>query len=329
VRALGWLAVAAWALCASDAGARKAAATPAGLAPAREHAPAGGVQVLRAPLRGRVRISTGTFEMGTSSRETLDVLRLCEAPTLSPMPAKQAVFASLCDEQHVHAELRLEGQPHQVTLSAFDLDRTEVRVGDYARCVEVGACAAPGFSPGDARFDRRDYPVTLVRWEDAARYCAWADARLPTEAEWEFAARGATRRVFPWGDAYNPHLANHGSSGPTVAAYVSDETDATDGYTLLAPVGSFPDGATPEGALDMAGNVSEWVADFWDQPDDNGYGYASDAAVDPQGPLHGVDHVVRGGSYASGPPWIRSASRGRIHLSRSADVGFRCAADAR
>ncbi|HEY8086660.1 MAG TPA: SUMF1/EgtB/PvdO family nonheme iron enzyme, partial [Polyangiaceae bacterium] len=190
-------------------------------------------------------------------------------------------------------------------------------------------CSAPGFVSSDLRFNRPDYPVTQVRWEDAARYCAWAGGRLPTEAEWELAARGPARRVFPWGDVYDAHLANHGSGGGAVAAYVSDETDATDGFALLAPVGSFPDGATPQGVLDMAGNVAEWVSDFWDIPDENGYGYGSDAAVDPLGPPHGVEHVIRGGSFASAPPWLRTASRGRIRLSRSADVGFRCAADAR
>ena len=223
--------------------------------------------------------------------------------------------------------LRTEGQKHEVTLAAFDIDRTEVRVADYERCVAVGVCTAPGFAAGDARFDRADFPVTLVRWEDAAAYCAWAGGRLPTEAEWEYAARGERRRIFPWGDAYNPHLANHGAGGTGFRAF--DDTDASDGFAVLAPVGSFPDGATPLGVLDMAGNVAEWVSDFWGDPDDDGYGYSSLPASDPRGPITGVFHVVRGGSYESAAAWVRTATRGRLFLPRAATVGFRCAADAR
>jgi formylglycine-generating enzyme required for sulfatase activity len=284
--------------------------------------PARGVQALRPPLHGRVRIASGTFEMGSATRDLFDFLKLCESPTQSTVPVKQAIWARLCEEGEVKTDFRLEGQRHQVTLRAFDIDRIEVRVADYDRCVVAGACDPPGFAADDPRFRDPSFPVTQVKWQDAVAYCAWAGGRLPTEAEWEFAARGEVRRTFPWGDVYNPHLVNHGS-------WAFDETDASDGYALLAPVGSFPDGATPEGILDLAGNAAEWVSDFWGDPDENGYGYSSLAAVDPLGPPTGVYHVVRGGSYASAPPWLRTASRWRIKLPRSAEVGFRCAADAR
>jgi formylglycine-generating enzyme required for sulfatase activity len=299
-----------------------------GLDPARDHAPARGVVALRAPLAGRVRIPGGTFEMGSTAREMFAALRTCESPTQSPLPDKQALYASRCDAPEVKTDLRQEGEVHEVTLPPFDFDRTEVRVADYARCVAAGHCVAPGFVPGDARFDRPDYPVTLVRWDDAVSYCEWAGGRLPTEAEWELAARGPARRVFPWGDTYNPHLANHGAGGVPVP-YDFDETDATDGFAYLAPVGSFPDGATPEGVLDLAGNVAEWVSDFWSEPDDNGYGYSSLPAVSPRGPITGVYHVVRGGSYESAAAWIRGAARSERILPRAATVGFRCAADVR
>src|SRR6202044_167798 len=164
-------------------------------------------------------------------------LRLCESPTSSPFATKQAIYAPLCDDTEVKNELRFEGQTHEVTLATFDLDRTEVRVAEYGRCVAAGRCVAPGFVPGDPRFDRPDYPVTLVRREDAASYCAWA-----------------------------------GGAPPPLDF---DETDSSDGFTYLAPVGSFPDGATPLGVLDLAGNVAEWVSDFWGDSDENGYGYSS------------------------------------------------------
>jgi len=323
--ACAWLV--AIASLTTDAGGRERRTLSAGLDAPVERAPARGVQSLRPPIAGRVRIAAGTFEMGSSAREMIEALRLCESPTKSPFATKQAVYALQCDEAEVKNELRIEGQAHEVTLAAFDLDRTEVRVADYARCVGAGRCVAPGFVPGDPRFDRPDLPVTLVRWEDAASYCAWAGGRLPTEAEWEFAARGPERRVFPWGDEYNPHLVNHGAGGgPILASF--DETDASDGFAYLAPVGSFPDGATPQGVLDMAGNVAEWVSDFWGDSDENGYGYSSLSAVDPRGPITGVYHVVRGGSYESAAAWLRSAARSGHILPRTATVGFRCAADA-
>jgi formylglycine-generating enzyme required for sulfatase activity len=231
-----------------------------------------------------------------------------------------------------------ETHAHDVTVSSFELDRTEVTVADYSRCVAAEVCEPPGFAPGDPRFDRPDLPVTYVRWEDASAYCGWVGARLPTEAEWEFAARGPTEpvaghpqtsgRQFPWGNIYNPHLCNHGALAP-------DATDRTDGFAGLAPVGSFPDGATPLGILDLAGNVAEYVSDFFELADEGGFGYPPASQVNPKGPKTGIFHAVRGGSYLSGAAWVRAMSRDRrgaptegIGVPRSPTVGFRCAADA-
>lgn len=290
-----------------------------GLDPATTTAPAEGVKLLRLAPAGRVRIPGGTFTMGSTLREMARAIVLCQ----------REVRAPLCHDGDVLAMVNAEGIAHPVTLASFEMDRTEVRVADYARCVSSGACAPADISPTDGRFARPDLPVTHVRWDDAVSYCHWKgggggrDGRLPSEAEWEYAARGVEGRTFPWGNLYNPHLANHGS-------LADDSTDATDGFAGLAPVGSFPDGATPLGLLDMAGNAAEWVADVFEL-DDHGLPlpYADAAEVDPKPRAGaGMFHVVRGGSYVDGAMWLRGAARDTIGSARAAAVGFRCAADA-
>jgi hypothetical protein len=191
---------------------------------------------------------------------------------------------------------------HRVELDGFYLDQTEVtneQWNAYATFLGISLRTAPD-----------DHPVVDVNWPEAAEYCRWAGLRLPTEAEWEKGARGADARTYPWGETISGNHANYIDSG-----------DRFDNSTT--PVGLFPAGAAPSGALDMAGNVWEWVADWFDERS-----YGSSPTSNPRGPSSGEGRVLRGGSWINLPLSLRTSHRGaRDPVDRTNFIGFRCARD--
>lgn len=228
-------------------------------------------------------------------------------------------------------DIQRDEQPaHSVSMKGFWMDKLEVTNAMFALCVQAGACEPPQTFKSQAResyFNNpefNDYPVVYVTWFQADSYCKWAGRRLPTEAEWEYAARGSDFRTYPWGDE------RPDSSRGNFNYFVGDTTR----------VGNYPAGASPFGILDMAGNVAEWLSDYYD-----GDYYAQGANVNPTGP--GVrsqyfNRVVRGGTFQDVFKDVRLANRASVRGSNpqasdifstdylgefSPKIGFRCASD--
>ncbi len=196
--------------------------------------------------------------------------------------------------------------PRRVYLDAFWIDVHEVTNQQYSRFVEAVEYPPPPYLD-DRRYSQPDAPVVGVSWYDARAYCWWTHKRLPSEAEWEKAARGTQGRLFPWGDVYRPSQAN----------LLGEE----DGYADVAPVGHFPGGASPFGVQDMMGNVWEWCKDRYN-PD---Y-YQNLSERNPRGPRRGYYRVLRGGSWISSPDFVRGFVRDRLDpYARGIHFGFRCA----
>ncbi|MCC7118746.1 MAG: SUMF1/EgtB/PvdO family nonheme iron enzyme [Anaerolineales bacterium] len=202
-----------------------------------------------------------------------------------------------------------EGPEHIVYLDAFWIDRTEVTNAMFADCVDKKVCKDPGTSNRSSEYD--DHPVSTVAWDDAFRYCVWVGARLPTEAEWEKAARGPDGRLYPWGNELDEKR-----------YYL--ETEGQTSIPLNKPVGTYLEGASPYGVLDMAGGVFEWVNDFYSPS----Y-YQKSPESNPSGPPDGNKHVIRGGDYVDYD--LRTFTRysgGSSFFRTLKNLGFRCARDA-
>jgi len=197
---------------------------------------------------------------------------------------------------------RDETPAHTVHLKAYKIDKTEVTMGQYRLYMERTGKPAPKHMD-NKRFNQNDQPVVGVTWQEATDYCATLEKRLPTEAEWEKAARGADSRYYPWGNEPDEDKANIRGK--------------QDGYRYSAPVGIYPRGVSPFGILDLAGNAWEWTAD-WYQPHP-GNTYPND--------FYGEQfRVIKGGSWFSNMDLARIAVRGKsLPDRRNNYIGFRCA----
>ncbi len=210
----------------------------------------------------------------------------------------------------VRGSVEGQGDPDEepqktLIMPTFYIDRTEVTNAQYHACVDAFACTEPSDTTDYDDPSKASNPVVFVDWGQARDFCQWMNKYLPTEARWEMAARGDDGRVYPWGNSY-PDCAKANFSGCS-------------GHT--APVGTHPAGASLYGALDMAGNVYEWVNDRYSET------YYADAPMeDPLGPADGDLRVIRGGGFSSMPENIRVANRSYLSPDTGReDLGFRCA----
>lgn len=195
--------------------------------------------------------------------------------------------------------------PHTVTLTKpYCIDKTEITAGEYRKCVAAGACARNNCNAAHDEFI--SHPMNCVSWYEADAYCKWAGKRLPTEAEWEFAARGPKGLRHPWGNT-KPDDTKLFWSGKTSRVFHT------------APVGSYPKGASPFGVLDMEGNVSEWTADWFAK-------HPTESQVDPVGPSTGTLKILKGAAMDSGAFERDLGERASLAPDRSGvfERGIRC-----
>lgn len=262
--------------------------------------------------------------------QSLETIRVSETATLTVTPAETStptllpLQTELTDSHGVQMVLVPEGdflmganyeqaQPnelplHRVFLNAYYMDKYEVTNALYKECVDAGVCDRPVNVTKYNTAQYAQHPVTWVYWSMAKEYCEWRGSRLPAEAEWEKAARGTDRRIYPWGNGIDKTYANFDNA-------IGDTT----------PVGNYPKGVSRYGLYDMAGNVEEWVADWYGES----Y-YAISPDSNPTGPETGDYHILRGGSWRSGKYQITSSARDAYlpMFSENYYPGFRCAKDA-
>ena len=240
-------------------------------------------------------ISTQTYRVLTRAKDDMKMIYI---------PAGKFTMGS--DSSRSYSD---EKPKREVTLKAYLIDQYEVTNRQYALCVNKGVCSMPSLTKsstrssyyGNTNYD--NYPVINVSWAQASAYCQWVGGELPTEAQWEKAARGENGNKYPWGNKKpNSNLANYdGNMGDTTA------------------VGSYPNGASPYGVMDMAGNVWEWVRDWYKDS------YDENQTNNPIGPAKGGSRVIRGGGWGLTSWDVRSAYRyfSSPRDTRN-DVGFRC-----
>ena len=292
------------------------------------------ISTVKSAAKDMVYVPRGGFFMGIGDSEA-------EYKSIGKQCEKELGATKFCISFYL---LIRDARPgRQVYLDGFWIDRREVTVADYRRCVDRGACDVSPLIIGDTRYQRLDGPISNVTWNEASSFCKSQGKRLPTEAEWEKAARGTDGRRFPWGNVPRYSGANHGRLEDEVLlalhSYVSFSSralqpefieDDSDGARYTALAGSFPFGASPYGVTEMGGNVREWVMDFyWAGTDEkNGYadlGESRPARLEPK-PGFANEKVVRGGSWQLPLLFARANFRGHQALmGRHPDLGFRCA----
>lgn len=219
-------------------------------------------------------------------------------------PAGVFLMGSTTSESNAQRD---EMPQHQVRLDGFWVDITEVANQQYALCVDADSCASSSYASNE-KFNQPKQPVVGVSWYDAANYCQWAGGQLPTEAQWEYAARGETSKTFPWGED-RPNCT------------VANTQNCTDSTLLVSSL----DGESWLGAKDMAGNVWEWTSDWYDANYYAGLS-ASQPTLNPTGPTDGEYKVMRGGSWDLEWFYARSAYRNILNFptGKFQNVGFRC-----
>jgi formylglycine-generating enzyme required for sulfatase activity len=255
------------------------------------------------PAMAAAPVEKGAKELATGQKPSQETLAGVKPPegAMVVVPAGEFMMGSAAGDSDEQPE-------HKVYLDSFSMDVYEVTVGQYAAFLQAKGIDPPSDWKTMNQSANQKRPIANVDSTDASAYCKWAGKRLPTEAEWEKAARGTDGRLYPWGnDAPTPLHANFGKP-------------EWNNHAVLAPVGSFEAGKSPYGIYDMAGNVWEWVNDWYDY----NY-YKSSPSQNPTGPSKGGTKAIRGGSWYSNPRAIRSANRSLISPTDQGLNGFRCA----
>ncbi len=266
-----------------------------------------------AQAREAVFIAAGWFTMGSESADLDYARRLC---VRERMPA--ALRLRGCAGEELFSN---EAPTRRVFVSGYRIDRYEASRADYAACLQHGDCEPPLRDVQHPGLTAPWHPISGITWSQAETYCRFHGGRLPTEAEWERAARGDSGRRFPWGRFYNETLANHGVPAPALEP-AEGQPSREDGVLHAAPVRAFADAASPHGLVQMAGNVWEWTAD--------GYVPRSlqSTHIDPREPRGAGLRVIRGGSFHSPAFALRVTHReARPETAAFVDVGVRCAYD--
>lgn len=245
-----------------------------------------------------------------------------DTPTITPTLGIGSTMKSETDDMtmvYVPAGEFLMGPAKiKIYLDAFWIDQTEVTNAMYSRCVEEGACPPPSRETYKNP-DYAQHPVMWVNWFQAQAYCHWTNQRLPSEAEWEKAARGTDGRMYPWGN--DPPASNLVNICDENCSYIWKDKTVNDGYKKTIPVGTLTYGASPYGAMDMAGNVWEWTADWFDEK-----AYYVPPTANPSGAQYGRTRVIRGGSWTDLDKYIQTFHRDDLVPQYTLyNIGFRCA----